>query len=245
VPENRLDELFRGPLEEFTAKRNALAKELRADGEGKAASWVKSLKKPTRAAWLVNQLGARKRKALDRLLKIGGELRGLQERMLAGSVDPEKLREAARLEQEAIDELVKAAKGIGAEHGAGAPVLERVTETLQAASSDPDVADAIDRGRLQREQRASGIGLVGATAPAPRRGAKGKGRDEAAERRASQQQARRRQAAERKLEAAERKSEKARAAAEKARAALEDRDEQLAKAEREQAAARRELDSLG
>ena len=56
VPAEELDRLFHGPLEEFTAGRNELAKSLRADGKGEAADWVKALKKPTRAAWLVNQL---------------------------------------------------------------------------------------------------------------------------------------------------------------------------------------------
>ena len=48
---------------------------------------MKALKKPSRAAWLVNQLGQRKRKGLESLLELGTELRGLQEELLAGSVD--------------------------------------------------------------------------------------------------------------------------------------------------------------
>ena len=48
----------------------------------------------------------------------------------------------------------------------GAQILTRVGETLQAASSDPEVTEAIERGRLSREQRAASIGLVGpATLP--------------------------------------------------------------------------------
>ena len=37
VPEKKLDELFHGPLEEFTAARNELAKSLRSDGDAEAA----------------------------------------------------------------------------------------------------------------------------------------------------------------------------------------------------------------
>ena len=172
VPEKKLDELFHGPLEEFTAARNELAKSLRSDGDAEAADWVKGLQKPSRAAWLVNQLAVRKPKDVRRLLEVGEELRAAQEEMLAGSADREKLREAAAGEREAIDSLLGTAEAIGREHGVGSQILDRVGETLQAATSDPEVAEAIEQGRLTREQRASGIGLVGAATPkAPARGA--------------------------------------------------------------------------
>src|SRR5688572_13676477 len=157
VPADRLDTLYHGALEEFTARRNELAKELRDGGDGDAAGWVKALKKPTRAAWIVNQLGARKRKELDAVLERGEELRGLQEGMLAGDVDRDRLRDAARAEQDSISALMKAAEAIGREHGAGSQVIDRVAETLQAASSDPEVASAIADGRLEREARASSL----------------------------------------------------------------------------------------
>lgn len=243
VPDDELDRLFHGPLEEFTATRNELAKEVRDGGDARAAERVKGLKKPTRAAWLVNQLGQRKRRGIEKLLALGEELRGLQEEMLAGGVDRDRLRAAAKREQAAIDELVKTAEAIGREHGVGAPVLERVTETLQAASSDPDVAEAIAKGRLQREARASGLGVVGGAAAAPRPKAR-KGRDEAAERRARQEAARRRKTAERNLAQAEKRLEREARAVERARDALAEKEDRLREAERDRAAARRELEGL-
>ena len=244
VPEAELDRIFHGPLEEFTKSRNQLAKELR-DDDAKAADWVKGLKKPTRAAWLVNQLGQRKRSSVVRLLDLGGELRGLQEELLAGSVDRDKLRKTAGREQSAIDELVKTAEAIGREHGVGAPVIERVTETLQAASADPEVAEAIAKGRLQREARASGLGAVGATVAAPRpRGKTKKGADSEGARRARQQVARRRKEAERKLARAEQRVKREQEAVERARDALAEREKRLREAERDRAAAERELKGL-
>jgi hypothetical protein len=243
VPEEELDELFHGPLEEFTAARNELAKSLRADGDSETADWVKALQKPTRAAWLVNQLATRKADEVGQLLEVGGELRAAQEEMLAGSTDREKLRAVASREQEAIDSLVQTAEAIGREHGVGAQILTRVEETLRAAPSDPEVAEAIEKGRLVREQRAASIGLVGqATPKAPARG-RAKER-ESAERRARQQQAKRRQAAERKLAAAEKRLERERAKLERAREAAEDAEEQVHKAELDAHAARRALDEL-
>ena len=244
VPPKALDELYQGPLEEFTAGRNALAKELGADGKSAAADWVKGLKKPSRAAWLVNQLSVRNAKDVAELLQLGEKLRAAQEEMLAGSPDRAKLRDAAQREQRTVDSLTRAAEAIGREGGAGGQILTRVGETLQAAAGDPEVADAIERGRLTREHRAASVGLTG-SAPRPRKPARGKGKDsEAAERRARQQQAKRRQAAERKLASAEKKLERERASLERARAKVEESEARVHSAELDAHAARRELDAL-
>jgi hypothetical protein len=242
APGEDLDRLYHGPLEEFTAGRNELAKSLRADGKGEAADWVKVLKKPTRAAWLVNQLAVRKPKDVGKLLEVGGELRRGQEEMLAGSPDREALRKAARREQEAVDSLVRTAEAIGREHKVGSQILDRVTETLRAVAGDPDVARAIELGRLEREQRAVSIGLTGAVAPSPPKGRRA--RDEAAERRARQQTARRRKEAEGKVAAAEKKLERARAATERARETLTEREQAVRDAEHDLHGARRELDQF-
>lgn len=243
VPEDALDRLFHGPLEEFTSARNELAKSLRSDGEAEAADWVKSLRKPSRGAWLVNQLATRKADQVRGLLEVGEELRAAQEEMLAGATDREKLRETARREQEAVDSLLRTADAIGREHGVGAQILTRVGETLQAAAADPELAEAIRRGRVTKEQRAASIGLVRpASAPAPAR--KGKREDAAAERRARQQQAKRRKEAERKLDTAERKLERERAKLERAREAVEEAEQRVHSAELDANAARRALDDI-
>ncbi len=234
VPSTELDELYQGPLEDFTAGRNALAKEL---GRSAAADWVKGLKKPSRAAWLVNQLSLRKADEVSELLELGRELRAAQEEMLAGSPDPDKLRTAAQQEQRAIDSLTRAAGTIGREHGVGAQILTRVGETLQAAAGDPEVADAIARSRLTREQRSASVGMIGTAGPAPRSTRKDAKKREAAERRA-------RQAAERNLASAEKKLERERASLERARVKVEEGEARVHQAELEAHAARRELDAL-
>ena len=243
VPEKKLDELFHGPLEEFTAARNELAKSLRSDGDTEAADWVKGLQKPSRAAWLVNQLAVRKPKDVRRLLRVGEELRAAQEEMLSGSADREKLREVAARERETIDSLLGTAEAIGREHGVGSQILDRVGETLQAATSDPEVAEAIEKGRLTREQRASGIGVVGAVPKAPARGRKKDDR-EAADRRARQQQAKRRKQAEGKLATAEKRVEREQAKLGKARDLVEEAEQAVHDAELDAHAARRALDEI-
>jgi hypothetical protein len=245
VPAKDLDRLFHGPLEEFTPARNELAKSLRSDGKAKAADWVKGLTKPTRAAWLVNQLAARKSKEIAQLLETGRELRAAQEEMLAGSTDRDKLREAAHREQEAIGSLVRTAEAIGRKHGVGEQILTRVGETLQAASSDPEVADAIESGRLKREQRAASIGLVGPATPSAPSGKTARAKErEAADRHARQQQAKRRKAAEQKLAQAERKLERERAKLDRARGAVEAAEEAVHRAELDVSSARRALEEI-
>jgi hypothetical protein len=244
VPEEDLNGLFHGPLEDFTSSRNELAKSLRSSGEGEAADWVKGLGKPTRAAWLANQLAVRKPKDVGRLLEAGRELRAAQEEMLAGSADRDKLRAAASDEQEAIDSLLGTAEAIGREHGVGAQMLTRVEDTLRAASTDPEVAEAVEKGRLLREQRAAGIGLVGsAPAKAPARGRK-KDERAAAERRSRQQQAKRRKEAERKLATAEKRLEREQAKLERAREAVDEAEKAVHDAELDAHAARRALDEI-
>ena len=244
VPEKRLDELYHGPLEDFTSARNELGKSLRSDGNAEPADWVKGLQKPSRAAWLVNQLAVRKPKDVARLLKAGKELRAAQEDMLSGSADRAKLREAGSAEQKAIDSLLETAEAIGREHGVGSQILTRVEETLRAASSDPEVAEAIEQGRLVREQRASGIGMVGSVTPrAPAKGGK-KDEREAEDRRARQQQAKRRKQAEGKLAAAEKKLKREQGKLETARERLDQAEKAVHDAELDAHAARRAVDEI-
>jgi DNA repair exonuclease SbcCD ATPase subunit len=244
VSDERMNELFHGPLEDFTAARNELAKSLRSEGGTEAADWVKGLKKPSRAAWLANQLAVRKPKDVRRLLEVGQELRAAQEEMLSGAADREKLREAGARERETVDSLLETAGAIGREHGVGSQILDRVGETLRAATSDPEVAEAIEKGWLTREQRASGIGLVGGAMPkAPARGRK-KDEREDAERRTRQQQAKRRKEAERKLATAEKRLEREQAKLAKARDAVEDAEQAVHKAELDAHAARRTLEEI-
>jgi hypothetical protein len=245
VPDDQVGSLYRGPLEAFTGARNELAKALRADGQRKAADWVKGLKKPSRAAWIVNQLPERKPDLVKRLLEAGEELRGLQEKLVAGSADPGELRDAARREREAVEELLKCAAATGREHGVGSQILERVGETLQAASADPDVSLALEQGRLEREQRASGLGLAGAGAASPvggaRRSSKRRSGPTAAEREARRQAARSRKQAERDLAAAQKRLERERAALRKAQEKVEGQGVRVSEAEDEVAAAKRAL----
>ncbi len=221
----KLDPLYKGPREEFIKLRNELAKRLRADGDKAAGDRVAKLRKPTAAAWVVNQLAARKPKQVEKLIAAGDKLRGLQEKLLAGDADADEVRKAGAAEQKAVDALLSTAKALGREHGASGQTLDRVIETLQAATVDPEVAEAIRAGRLEREQRRSSLGLGAlpdSVAPAKRGRKKKEKKPSVAERRESERTERKRQQAERRIAAAEKKVARAREALEHAERELDD-----------------------
>src|SRR4051794_20255768 len=97
-------DLYGLPLEEFTAARNALAKQLGRQGDKAAAEEVKRLAKPSRTAWALNQLARRHPDDVEQLLAAGERLREAQQRALAG--DASGLRGAAREEQQQVDRLL-------------------------------------------------------------------------------------------------------------------------------------------
>ena len=173
------EELYGLPPAEFTRARDERAKELRKSGDREAAGAVKALRKPTVAAWAVNQLARQRGKELGRLLKAGEALRAAQEKLLAGG-DRSAFQKAAAAERELVAELTGATREIVSEAGerAGAGLDEKVSATLHAAALDEDTAEELRDGRLTREREAIGGfgGLSPGAAPPPRRSAPAKQR---------------------------------------------------------------------
>ena len=77
--------LFRTPPDRFVAERDALVKELRAQGRDDDAATVKALRKPTATVWALNQLAERESEALAALFETGRALRAAQSDAIAGS----------------------------------------------------------------------------------------------------------------------------------------------------------------
>src|SRR5215208_532649 len=82
--EQAMRELYALPPGDFTSARDARVKELRADGDRDAAAAVKALRRPTVAAWALNQLARSRAKDVERLLEAGERLRSAQEELLGG-----------------------------------------------------------------------------------------------------------------------------------------------------------------
>lgn len=144
-----VDELYTLPLREFIAARDRLATKLAAAKQRDRAREVKALRRPTVAAWVVNQLAHRHDTALGRLVDAGEALRRAQRRAVRGG-SADDLRTAAIRRQDALRHLRSLAGPILQEAGSVAH-LDDVLATLEAASVDPAAAKAVTAGRLSRE----------------------------------------------------------------------------------------------
>jgi len=166
--EREIDRLYALPLDEFTARRNELAKRLKKEGDEDAADEVTALVKPSVPAWTINQLARRQKKEVQALLATGTRLRKAQERALAGG-GPDALRAAQAEERESVRDLTQRAAAILEEAGRPATraVLERVRATLGAAVlTDPERA-ALKAGRLTTEVQVSGFDALAGIRPPP------------------------------------------------------------------------------
>src|SRR4051812_32985465 len=159
--DERIDGLYDLPLDEFTAARNELAKELRAS-DREAAEQVKGLRKPSAAAWALNQAVRRDPAGLKEFLDAAGELRDAHEALLGGG-EREALEGATQRERRAAGALADAAEE--AAGGGGPGLRDKVAGTLRAAVADEEARAELESGRVVREREAVGLGPAGA-APA-------------------------------------------------------------------------------
>ena len=147
--DTEIDRLYQLPPDEFTAARNALAKQAGAD-----AADVRSLAKPPIAAWAVNQIYWKQRAVYDALIVASTELRKLHKAILAGR--RADIREAAKTHDEAIDASLKAALAILREEGH--PVTDATRQailtTLRALPADDPP------GRLTRTLQPGGFEML-------------------------------------------------------------------------------------
>ncbi len=168
-----VEDLYGLPLDQFIPERTALARELRKAGERERAGEVAALRKPSVAAWAVNQLVRTQRKPVADLLAAGDALRAAQDDVLAGRGDAQSLRAAVEQERAAVDALTDAARGLLSSEGneLSDTIIERVSDTLHAAALDDEARSQVSEGRLERGLQhvgLGGFGALGAAPPAPR-----------------------------------------------------------------------------
>ena len=158
--------LYAAELEEFTAARNELAKKLRQEGATTEAEEIKALKKPSVAAWTVNQLAHRDPEAMRDLLSARDDIKK--------ATDASQMREASLRRRDLIARLVDRAGVILAEsgHAATAATMEKVSRTLHAGGTN-DERDLLLQGRLTKELEPSafedlpGLETAATEEPAP------------------------------------------------------------------------------
>jgi hypothetical protein len=241
-------DLYGLPLEQFTEQRNALARELRKGGRREEAAAVAKLRKPSVAAWAVNQLVRTQQREVDALFSAGDALRQAQSDVLARRGDAASLRRRVEAERAAVEKLTDKARGLlnGDGHELTPGRLEQVSDTLHAAALDPDAREQVKDGGLERELRHVGLGGLEAAssgAPAGRQSRRGgdHAKRTAAARRAEVEARRRLEAAERRLRESEQRRERAAAALSDAEGAVTAAREVLAAAEEEHSRAERGL----
>ena len=173
APSAELDRLYALPLEEFTAERDALAKRLRKEGERDAAEAVKALKKPSVAAWAVNQVRRDRPDDVRRLIEVTEELHRVYAGLSAAGAR-ERLAEAADMQRDLIRSLVRCAEQLleAGGHRANEQTLGKVADTLRAAALDEDLREQVSAGRVVKEQRAAGLGPLESLPPPPKKAAK-------------------------------------------------------------------------
>jgi len=147
--DSEIDQLYRLPLEEFTAARNALAK-----SAGPRAAEIKKLEKPTLAAWAANQLYWREPRTFHAVVKAANDMRAAYKQMLAGKAAD--VRGAEAVHDAALADAKQAARRILEQsgHANPEPVMMAVADTLDALpSQDPP-------GRLTKPLRRMGFNVL-------------------------------------------------------------------------------------
>ena len=139
------DELYGSDPEGFTGRRAALAAGARAAGDRTAAKQIAGLRKPTRPAWIINQLVRGDPGVAARLTGLGDDLRAA-----ATALDGAKIRELSQARRRLIDSLIRQALQQAGEQSPPAALREDLTATFGAALADPEVARELAAGTLLR-----------------------------------------------------------------------------------------------
>jgi hypothetical protein len=150
-------ELYGLPPEQFTAARNELSKALRDAGDTDGSASVKTLRKPTLAAWWANRLVRIAPDQVAELTEFGDELREAHQ-----SADRDRLKRLTPRRHAIVQRLVDTAKTDAAGTGRVITnaVAERLADTLDAALVDPSAAQLLRGGRLTSALRHVGFGVV-------------------------------------------------------------------------------------
>ena len=138
-------ELYGSDPEGFTERRAALAARARAAGDRPAARDIAGLRKPTRPAWMINQLVRADPGVADRLAGLGDELRAA-----AAALDGARIRELSQARRRLIETLIRQALQQAGEQSPPAALREDLTATFGAALADPEVAREVAAGTLLR-----------------------------------------------------------------------------------------------
>jgi hypothetical protein len=173
------DELYTRPPAEFVARRDELAREARASSDRALATQIKALRRPSVGAWYLNSGVRAGLAALTEFMELGRQLRQAQ-----GQGDFAALRNlGSRRRPLTADALRDLAAHLVASGVAATPAgLDEARTTLTSALADPEVAEELAQGRLDRPHVYAGFGDLSAMVPsAQAAAASGSGKAEKAD----------------------------------------------------------------
>ncbi|WZH53219.1 MAG: hypothetical protein PIR53_04305 [Nocardioides alkalitolerans] len=159
-PDERLlaeaDALYALAPGDFTPARDARAKELKRE-EPELAAAVKALRRPSVAAWLVDQLVRHDPDRVDELLQVGAALREAQDALSA-----DDLRAFTKQRRQLTATVTTRARALGRQLGTkvSESVAEQVEATLTAAMLDAGAGEAVRTGLLVTALRPAGVDPV-------------------------------------------------------------------------------------
>ena len=155
-----LDELYAADLQEFVSTRTRLAKQLREADRRDEADALAKLRKPSVAAWVLNQLARRNRREVDLLLDAGHRLREAQAGVLSGG-EKDAFEKARNTATESIGQLTREAEKLLLERGSlSGSVLGQVSESLRSAAISGTGRELLARGQFSEPLRGEGFDVV-------------------------------------------------------------------------------------
>lgn len=155
--ESEIDRLYQLPLSEFTAARNALAKQ----AGGSDAARIRTLAKPPITAWAVNQLYWQQGDVWNDLIAATDNARKAHRAVLAGRSGD--VRAAGKVHEEAVERALKATLAVlaAADQPATDATKHAIATTLRALPGDEPP------GRLTRALQPAGFEMLSGLPIAP------------------------------------------------------------------------------
>jgi hypothetical protein len=155
-----IEKLYQGPLDDFTAARNLLAK-----GAGKRAAEVRALVKPAVPAWAVNQVYWRRRPIYDALMHAAQDARKAHAAVLAGRGGD--VRAAGKEHDARVSAALDAALGLLREggHPQTDATRQAIVTTLRALPGDEPPGMLTKPLQPGGFEALAGLSIRGAKAP--------------------------------------------------------------------------------
>jgi hypothetical protein len=143
--------VYRGPLEEFVSRRDALVKQLRATKQREAADRVRALRKPSRMAWVLDSVVQEHPASIEQL---------------AAAIKEAQTGADLRTALETVKAALRGVAALGARVAvrAGQPVEpSAVITALHAVIGDASAFATLRAGQLVEVPEAGGLDMLAAT----------------------------------------------------------------------------------